>query len=235
MNNLEVVLSLGCGVNSVAILALKKLGKMPLDFKTAIVALTGTENPKTDKYLAEVITPLCEEIGVELVLVKSKIATSLYDYYYNKKCIPTRIHRDCTDKFKKTPMKKYCDDRYGKHNYVFMLGIDAGEAHRAKTGDYYPLIDLNMNREDCKRIIKKAGLPVPVKSGCIVCPFAPPKEFKEMSRKDPISFKKAVALEKNCKRYPELTISTKPLEILTHTEEGNDKLCTWMERCAYCE
>ena len=98
-----------------------------------------------------------------------------------------------------------------------------------------PLIDLNMTREDCKRVIKKAGLPVPVKSGCIVCPFTPPREFKEMCRKDPVSFKKAVALEKNCKRYPELTISTKPLEILTHTEEGNDKLCTWMERCAYCE
>lgn len=191
--------------------------------------------PETDKDLKETITPLCAELGIELVLVKSHLTSSLYEYYFNKKCIPTRIHRDYTDKFKKTPINKYCKQRFGKDGYVLMFGIDAGEAHRAKTGDYYPLIDLNMTREDCKRVIRKAGLPVPVKSGCIVCPYAPPKEFKQMSREDPVSFKKAVALEKNCKRYPELTISTKPLEVLTHTEEGNQELCGWMDRCAYCE
>jgi hypothetical protein len=237
MNDLELVLALGCGVNSVAILALKGLHKLPdgIDFKTAIVALTGTEKPETDKYLEEVIKPYCQKIGVELVLVKSHIATSLYDYYYNRKCIPTRIQRSCTDKFKIRPMRKYCNERYGKNNYVFILGIDAGEWQRAKTGDYYPLIDMGINREDCKQLIKKAGLPVPVKSGCIVCPFAPNKEFKDMNKHDPVSFKKAVALEKNCKRYPEMTIKNKPLEVLTHTEEGNGELCTWLERCAFCE
>jgi hypothetical protein len=233
----ELILALGCGVNSVAILALKKLHKLPegIDFKVAIVALTGTEKPTTDEYLKEVITPLCREIGVDLVLVKSPIAPSLYDYYFNKKCIPTRIHRDCTDKFKLIPMRKYCKQRFGKEGFIFILGIDAGEAHRAKTGDYYPLIDMGLNREDCKKVIRKAGLPVPDKSGCIVCPFTPPKEFKKMSNDDPESFKKAVKLEKNCKRFPEITISVKPLEVLAHKEEGNGVLCDWMDRCVYCE
>ncbi len=234
---MELVLALGCGVNSVAILALKKLKRLPkgIDFKVAIVAQTGTEKPATDTYLEQVIKSLCKEIGVELVLVKSPIAPSLYDHYFNKKLIPTRQFRHCTDKFKIRPMKKYCDQRFGKGNYIFILGIDAGEWQRAKTGDYYPLIDMGLDREGCKQVIKEAGLPIPVKSGCICCPFASPKEFKDMSLQDPVSFKRVVALEKNNRRYPEITISSKPLEVLTHTEEGNGKLCSWMERCVYCE
>jgi hypothetical protein len=94
---------------------------------------------------------------------------------------------------------------------------------------------MDINREGCKRVIREAGLPVPPKSGCICCPFTPPKEFKAMSNDDPDSFKKVVRLEKNCKRFPEMTISVKPLEVLAHKEEGNGVLCDWMDRCAFCE
>lgn len=232
--NPEMVLSLGCGVNSVAILALQKLNKLPIPVKVAIFADTGTEQKATYEYLEAVIKPLCKELGIELVTIKSPIASSLYDHYFNHKIIPTRRFRHCTDKFKVQPMKKYCKQRFPQ-GYIFVLGIDAGEQHRAKTGDYYPLIDLNLNREDCKRVIVEAGLPVPVKSGCICCPFTPPSEFKRMCKEQPDDFKKVVALEKNNRRYPEIIISSKPLEVLTHTEEGNGKLCSWMEKCAYCE
>lgn len=232
MNAIRLVLALGCGVNSVALLVLKKAGKV--NFDLAIFADTGTEQPETYEYLENVIKPFCQQNNIELVVIQSKLG-KLYDYYYNKKIIPTRIHRDCTDKFKITPMKKYCKERFPEDSIVFVMGIDAGEAHRAKTDGYYPLIDMGIDRNGCKQLIKKAGLPIPVKSGCMVCPFQPKESWLNLRKNHVEEFDKAIALEKNCKRYPEMTLYSKPLEILGHREQGNDKLCNWMERCAFCE
>jgi hypothetical protein len=230
---MKVVLAYGGGVNSTAIIALKAMHKLPIDFDTLIHAKTMFENPKTDRYIEEVIKPYCWMERINFVTVQSPLG-SLYSHYMKHHIIPTRMFRHCTDNFKIKPMRKWCERQY-PDGYIMILGIDAGEAHRAKTADYFPLIDMGIDREGCIRLIKQAGLPVPVKSGCLCCPFTPPKDFKKMSNDDPESFKKVVALEKNGSRYPEITISTKPLEVLAYKEPENGKLCDWLDKCAYCE
>ena len=66
---------------------------------------------------------------------------------------------------------------------VKMIGFDATEGHRTKSGGtfpvtkqqrqtydiQFPLRDWGWNRDKCKRVIDKAGLPVPVKSACFMC------------------------------------------------------------------
>ena len=61
--------------------------------------------------------------------------------------------------------------------------------HRMKPArvDYvtnlYPLIDYKINREECINLIKKARLPIPVKSGCYFCPYNNMKRWAEVLSK----------------------------------------------------
>ena len=82
-----------------------------------------------------------------------------------------------------------------------IIGIDAGEAHRARRvrhkGRIYPLIELGISRNECKRIIKKAGLGIPQKSGCFICPYQKKRQWIELKKYHPDLWKIAVDLEKN--------------------------------------
>lgn len=89
------------------------------------------------------------------------------------------------------------------------IGISTDEYQRAssrKVEDYeiveYPLLTLEhrlashgANRNDCKRIIADAGLPIPPKSSCFFCPFHKPSVFADQARTDPELFAKSVLLE----------------------------------------
>lgn len=66
----------------------------------------------------------------------------------------------------------------------------------------YPLLHLEhrlaprgANRNDCKRIIADAGLPIPPKSSCFFCPFHKPSVFADQARTEPELFAKSVLLE----------------------------------------
>jgi len=82
------------------------------------------------------------------------------------------------------------------------IGIDAGEAHRAKITskgkiEYrWPLIEEDIDREGCKQIIRDHVLPVPPKSGCFICPFQRPDQWKKLRREHPDLFCIAQKLEK---------------------------------------
>jgi hypothetical protein len=237
---LPVVLAYGGGVNSTAIIGLAARQKLPLKIDVVLMALTGSEELGTDEemgteeYVEKVIKPYLWMEGIKFVTVKAENKKALMQHYYDHKIIPTRMYRHCTDNYKIKPMRKWCNRQF-PDGYVMILGIDAGESQRAKTADYFPLIDMGIDRDGCKREIELAGMPIPIKSGCRCCPYKSAKDYKKMSRKEPEAFKEVVALEKNNMRYPEMIISTKPLEVLTHTEEGNSKLCDYMQKCAYCE
>jgi hypothetical protein len=83
---------------------------------------------------------------------------------------------------------------------VKAIGLDAGENHRltwAKSNPgqtdrrpgreawldehffayWYPLMDWRMDRAACERVIRDAGLPVPVKSACWFCPASKKHEI----------------------------------------------------------
>lgn len=89
------------------------------------------------------------------------------------------------------------------------IGISVDEIERANTRirePYeiveYPLLTLEhrlaphgATRNDCKRIIAAAGLPIPGKSACFFCPFHRPAAFADQARTEPELFALSALLE----------------------------------------
>jgi hypothetical protein len=170
------VINIGGGVNSTAILALIKLGKLSYENPRAMFADTGAEKPETYAYVEylQSVSP------IKIEVIRSKEG-GLWDYCKRQdhEILPMRGLRWCSDRFKRKPL----NDARGDD--IVVIGIDAGEAHRAKRwqGDdsvKFPLIELGMNRQDCIKVIQKVGWNVPVKSGCFICPYAKPAEFAQL-------------------------------------------------------
>ena len=208
-------LSFGGGVNSVAMhLYLLEHGKgHGIDDFESIFVDHETDWPETYSYLAEFqdflkrrgdrpVTVLKPDAGT----IEKKRFANLYDYFHFKQTFPTRGQgaghgRTCTHRFKITPIYKYVESP------CFMLiGFDAGEAHRATINTHngvenrYPLIEAGITRYGCKEIIDNWGLKQPMKSGCYICPFQTPHQYKELRTIHPDLFCKAEQLEK---RYME--------------------------------
>jgi hypothetical protein len=229
------ILSLGAGVNSTALLVLKELGKV--DFESVVFSDTGGEHPETYEFLDRVIRPYCDKLGVELFYIK-RDGQPLYETYLEKRIIPTRMYRHCSDKFKIQPLKKFAMSNYPNQDIQFIIGFCKGEEHRAEKFCLskfasFPLIDLGIDREGCKQLIKDAGLPVPIKSGCYFCPHTRVKNWKWLKRTHPELFNKAIKLEQNCMRYPDLTLHQgSSLEKVVSKKEMCDFIT---EPCSFCE
>lgn len=199
------VLSLGAGVDSTALMVKLVEGKYPLDF--AIFADTGAELPETYDAVRMADAYLSVK-GIQLITVRSK--TTLVETLRTRKVIPDKWRRWQTRDKKITPIHAYYrslaeDDSVHVIEYI---GIDAGEKRRAKPSrdtwitKVYPLIAWGMTREDCEAAILKAGLPVPHKSSCFMCPFRTRDEWEWLWKTHPDLYKQALRLEETSKHFP---------------------------------
>ena len=190
------ILSYGGGVNSTAILALIKLGKVEMPDRI-IFCDTGAERNTTYCYMKYIkkIFPMIETVMNIRNIKRGKNAgkkiTNLLDYCKLYKIIPCRQFRWCTTDWKILPYQKACPEKHIK-----ILGIDYGEQKRVKDRTCeYPLIDLKLDRKDCIEIIKKTGLNVPEKSGCFICPFMKKSELNNLRKYRKDEFNLLVKLE----------------------------------------
>jgi hypothetical protein len=188
-------LSFGGGVNSVALyLLLMEQGLEPGNADTGFEAVYVwmPDWPETHEYLM-----MMEYKGYPVtVIFPSEKYANLYEYAWEHRMFPRRYPRWCTSRFKVKPL----------HNYFLkpcfsMIGIDAGESKRAKIAstqgieNRWPLIENDIDREGCLSIIKRHVLPVPMRSGCFICPFQRVQQVKDLRRIHPELFCKLVALE----------------------------------------
>ncbi len=184
-------LSYGGGVNSTALLIL--MTNRGMDFE-AVYVDHGCDWPETREYVAM----LQESYPITVIKPDVQGFDNIYDYAWREGIFPSRLLRWCTDKFKVTPLNKYFN---GHEPFRVAIGIDAGESHRAKPADdvdrlkHYPLIRWGFNREDCKKVIRLAGLTMPMKSGCWFCPFQRREQWVRLQADHPDLFCRAVALE----------------------------------------
>ena len=139
---MKQIASFGCGVDSVAGLLLNS------NYDEIIFADTGSEMPETYAYLDY----FEKKSGLKITKVKSHLG-KIYDYYFNKRCFPLPTFRDCTKKFKITPIRQYFRKKYGKkETFEMSLFIDYSEFHRMRTSDRnyikncYPLVDSKINK-----------------------------------------------------------------------------------------
>lgn len=93
------------------------------------------------------------------------------------------------------------------------IGISLDEIQRANSRHVepyervvYPLVGvgeetgLKLRRDDCSRIIREAGIPVPPKSSCYFCPFHKPEAWADLARDHPDLWEKSVELEDTLNR-----------------------------------
>lgn len=230
------ILSFGAGVNSTAILVLHADGKYNID--AVIFADTFCEHPETYEHIFKTVIPLCERLGLPFHSVSRG---NLFEEYWDKNIIPYRMFRSCTDKFKMRPIREFVKENYGE-DVIYVLGIDYGEKHRVEKyigGNFeFPLIDMQLDREACKRIIKNFGLKVPIKSGCFFCPFTKKKGWIGLLKNHRKLFLEAEKFEKNSRAYPKYTLTNKPLQKIREAIDNQQTLCGWIdgegERCVFC-
>jgi hypothetical protein len=212
-------ISYGGGVQSTALLVLA--AEHRIDFQTFLMANVGddSENPGTLRYLEEYAKPYAADHGIALdvldrVMVRSGETRTLYGEITRPGSrslkIPVRMSngapgtRSCTADYKIKVIGREMKRRgaTAKNRAVVGIGISLDEIQRANSRRpephediTYPLLELGLRRQDCARIIRNAGLPVPPKSSCWFCPFHRPETWHEQRRNEPELFEKSCQLE----------------------------------------
>lgn len=198
------MLSFGGGVNSVAmaILLIEQGWRGPIVF-----ADPGAEDPDTYCYLSSFERDWLGRYGLCVSRISPATHPGLYAPSYRlgllEKCrassiVPLMLNRWCTSEYKRRPLHKWARE-HGLE--VQMIGISAEEAQRArhdKMGSIaleYPLIDRGVGRDECRAIIRAAGLPVPPKSGCWFCPFQSLDDWRRLYELRPDLFDLAVEMD----------------------------------------
>lgn len=189
------------------------------DYPIFIHANVGddSESPATIAYMKAVHVPFAEAHGIRLVEVRhtkrdGSQPTLLQRAYSSPQSVPlpmrgvngSPMSRTCTGDFKIKPLTKWLKEHGAtKDNPAISgLGITLDEFQRMKTDSgiawqrlEYPLIDLRLSREDCRRIIEGAGLPPAPKSACWFCPFNRRQYWQKLHDHQPAQFQHALEIE----------------------------------------
>ena len=188
------LISFGGGVNSTAMTILL----VNDGWRGQIVfADTGCEWPDTYAYMdyfeREWLAP--RGLGIERLAgmpwQRVKGGLSLIDYCEQSRVLPQAAVRWCTIEWKVKPIGRYADERGVSVQHI---GIAADESHR-QPAKSRPLCDRGITRQGCVEIIQAEGLDVPPKSGCYICPFQRHEQWRELWRRYPELYERAMRIE----------------------------------------
>ena len=194
--DVSLALSFGGGVNTTALsLLLLWLGRKIEHIFSDLGP--GAEHPRTVAFI-ESYSEMVRAEGVKFKIIGPdsvwRIPSErmpLLDYIRLHRCSP-RVPgpRWCTTSFKIRPMQKYARLKF----YGRMLGIDVGESGRIaeEAGLFYPLVEADIDRQDCYEIIDAFGVCNPGKSGCMFCPRVSRWQVFELWREDLIDYRLVV-------------------------------------------
>jgi len=216
------IISLGAGVQSSTMALMAKHGIIEPMPDAAIFADTFAELPEVYEWLRILSRQLPFPVywvsagdlekrartirisGKGRKYCKSMIPAFTFDIEGNKGQIP----RQCTTNFKIGPIRKEARHiakvKRGEKKVVVIqwIGISIDEMRRAKKSKEpwcrfrYPLIEMEMTRQDCLNWMKEQGYPEPPRSSCYFCPFHSNTEWLRIKDKYPEYFQKAVNLER---------------------------------------
>jgi hypothetical protein len=214
-------ISYGGGVQSTALIILAATGQIePVDVALFSNVGEDSEHPSTITYVRDVMTPWAASRGLPVHELRRTLRSGetqtlwqrMMDYDGEKLREPIPLFgwsgapmsRSCTLDHKIKVLGKFVKKTVPKSERPVrvLIGISTDEYQRANKGKneaweerVYPLLELNLSRNDCIEIIKDAGLPVPHKSSCFFCPFHSANTWSELKQNEPELFNKAVLLE----------------------------------------
>jgi hypothetical protein len=203
-----IVWSYGGGVQTIAILVLIQQGRLPMP-ELAIMADTVRERSSTWRYLQDHALPIMQRLGIRFEVASHELATVDLYAHNGDLLIPAfttsgKLPTFCSDKWKKMVVRRRLRELgYGPDQpAVEWLGMSLDEIHRMKHSDVlwlettWPLVfDVPLRRVECETVIERAGLPIPSKSACWMCPHMNDSEWAEVKAHDPDDFAQAVALD----------------------------------------
>lgn len=217
-------LSFGGGVNSTALLLL--LVDEGVEFEAVFVD-HGTDWPETYEHVQ-----LMQERGYPITVLRPDFRgfDNLYEYALHANLVPSLHVRWCTSNFKASVLYDYYDKPC-----LDLVAIDAGESHRARISaesgieKRHPLVCLGIDRRGCEAIIEDHGLPIPIKSGCYICPMQRREQWVELNRRHPDLWCKAMTLENASvdsqigKRAEPFYINDRPLMEVIRAKDGRGR------------
>ncbi|NIQ88770.1 MAG: phosphoadenosine phosphosulfate reductase family protein [Deltaproteobacteria bacterium] len=223
------MISFGAGVNSIAmtIMLVEQGWRGPIVFSD-----TGGEWPETYCYIETFERTWLQPRGLSITRLSPKTHPELYDttrlggledtlekYCLVKGVVPFLAARWCTVQFKGTPLDAWREEQgIGKT----CIGISASEPARVKsyTNTRYPLVESGITRNECRRIIAKAGLDQPIKSGCFFCPGQNLSNWRQLYYEHPDLYERAAILEDNAseKRERRITLDTRDISLREHAK-----------------
>jgi hypothetical protein len=128
------------------------------------------------------------------------------------------LRRQCTGDFKIDPSKRFLRQWIGcpigrpphpkAGTFEQWFGFTWDEWHRIFDSDVqyivnrFPLIERKMTREDCYALLEAEGLPLPIASACIGCPYRSASEWAEMRDNAPGDFALAVQFDEGIRQTP---------------------------------
>jgi hypothetical protein len=256
------VLNYGGGVQSTAMLVAAALGELPGGVRPDVALFADTQwEPAGVLETVVRMTAWAQDHGLEVCTVthgpirSKRGANQMPVFLKHADGTPGITGRQCTTDYKLKPIRREVRRRLGyrkgqrwRHQLETWLGISVDEAHRMKPSQEsfetarWPLIEMGWNREQCKRYVEAHGLPVPIKSSCLGCPYHANRYWLEMKRHSPEEFADVVAFDKQLRAEkllpsvrgePFLHRSMVPLDEVYLNE---DQLELFGEECSgYCE
>lgn len=168
-----------------------------------VFADTGSEMPHTYATV-ERIKDMCIEGSLPFETVRYE--TPLHEKYLKDNSVPLVGIRSCTSRWKIDPIKRFMrsivGNGRGKVIANVWLGISTDERRRATpsknkwTARCYPLLELNMSRNDCNHYLGKNGFGEVKKSGCFMCPYQSAKQWAKLKKNHPELFDVSLEMEK---------------------------------------
>jgi hypothetical protein len=154
-----------------------------------VFADTGFEHPEMYDRIERVEEILRGIHGPDFSIQRITNGTTLPAYIRDQRFYPSPMARFCTRMFKIEPMDAFLANR---GECELMIGLNANE--RDRTGNHglrpnvaytYPLIDLNITREDCVSALREYGLEprLPIymrRGGCVGCFYKSKEELRAM-------------------------------------------------------
>jgi len=190
-------LSWGCGLQSTVIGEMSARGELPRC--TVLTADLGWERQRTVE-IREWYAARWQEMELDVHVLKTgDIQVQGAEEHVH---IPFwtnfggMLRRQCTREFKIRPIRRKIRELLGYDpsrppapppgSAITWLGITIDEWMRAKESrvlyveNRFPLLALKMDRADCGAWLADRGLPVPIKSACVCCPYRRASEWLEM-------------------------------------------------------
>lgn len=212
MTSQPIVVSFGGGADSTAML----IEMRRRDVRPSLILFADTGNrdaelPETYEHVDRMSAWCRQHFGVGVTTVRNDGAhPHLEASCLAKQMLPSIVYgfKSCSEKYKIRPMdkfvKRYMTATGNDSRIMRAIGYNADESHRGaniesdKHFDYwYPLVEWAIGRAEAKAICEAELDYVPMKSSCFFCPSTKKGEVRELARRYPDLFARAVAMERN--------------------------------------